>query len=576
MNDKLAWWRENRLGLFVHWGLYAATEGYWNGIPTQSLGEWIQCTAKIPLREYARLADKMTLEDFDADEWVRLARHAGMGHIVITAKHHEGFAMYDSACSDYNIVRMGPSGRDPLKELSEACARGGIRFCLYYSHCLDFAHPDACGNTWDFDPAQADFGRYFEEKCKPQLRELLTGYGPIGVIWFDMPRTMTEAQTREIKAMVHELQPDCICAARLGFGLEDYASLGDNALPCGLVTTPAETPATLNDTWGYKRDDQNWKDVPELVESLAELASCGVNYLVNIGPMAGGRIPDGSVKTLTGLGNWMTRHREGIVGTQGSPFPSHGDNWMATQKGNTLYLFLRQWSTQLSLCGLRNRVVTASLPAAPEKTVQVAQSTKGDRYQLDLELPESPPSPYTNVIVLELDGRPDCVALPCEQPDGCITLPANLADVHPGSAPLVGANGGTIATEMAVDHTRLVKEAERIANWRRPDDRISWRFLLDAPGRYDVILRTTGRKYGTWIGGQAIRATIDTSSTEGSLRGEEPVRKPRTRYFPEHGSSVESIALDKPGAHTLTLTASTFVAGSDLSLTEVVLRRTSP
>lgn len=569
MADKLQWWRDNRFGMFVHWGMYAATEGYWNGQETEGIGEWIQNREKIPLAEYRKLAAQMTLSEYDADEWVALAKRAGMGHIVITAKHHEGFAMYDSACSDYNIVQLGPSGRDPLAELSAACQRGGIRFCIYYSHCLDFAHPHAYGNAWDFDPEQIEMERYVEEKLKPQLRELLTNYGPVGLIWFDMPRGLSEAGTQDLRDLVHELQPNCIIGARLGYHLEDYHSLGDNELPCCVLREADwETPATLNDTWGYKRDDQNWKTPAELVESLAELAACDVNYLLNIGPTASGRIPDGSVQALEGLGEWMAVHRESVIGTQGSPFASHGDNWFATQRDDKLYLFQRDWQPQLSLRGLTNDVVKASLPGAPTVELGLRQADGC----LHLQLPDAAPTPFTGVIELTLDGRPECAPLPVEQPDGCIYLTSQPDQVEPGSAPPGNAGAEAIATELAEDGRALEIHGGRACNWRRSDDKLCWQFDLETAGRFAVIVRTRGPKYGEWIGGEVLRATIGGQSLEAELQGEEAVNKPRTRYFPERGSSLGTLSL-QPGKLTLELSALRFTDGADLSLCEIVLRR---
>lgn len=571
MNDKLDWWRKNRFGMFVHWGLYSATEGYWHGKETKGIGEWIQSREKIPLGDYRSLAEKMTLEDFDADAWVALAKKSGMGHIVITAKHHEGFAMYDSACSDYNIVKMGPSGRDPLKELSEACQRGGIRFCIYYSHALDFEHPDAYGNDWDYDPKNQNFENYFEEKCKPQLRELLSNYGPVGLVWFDMPDQMTYEQSLELRDLVKEIQPDCIAGARLGHELQDYGSLGDNELPCGVVTGDWETPATLNDTWGYKRDDNNWKTVPELIESLAELSSCGVNYLLNIGPMANGEIPEESVRLLEGIGEWMNINGGSIIGSQSSPFISQGDNWFATCKKDKIFLFLRQWTSSVKICGLRNKILSASILGAPEQEVAVSQNQE----KAELCLPEIPPDSNMNVIMLDFDGEPICSECSVEQTEGCIYLPASQANIFPGKTdPVMNPDNAGPRDELQLETRMLMRKPNGVVvNWHREDDHISWQFEVNVPGEFEVIVRTQGKKYGEWEGGFRLRAVIADAVTEDDLNGKEPVHKPRTRYFPERGSNLGSLKIDKAGIHTLKLDVCKFSDISELSVTELVLRR---
>ncbi|MFN4180560.1 MAG: alpha-L-fucosidase, partial [Armatimonadota bacterium] len=185
---RIAWFREAKFGMFIHWGLYAIPAGIWKGKEIPGIGEWIMFRARIPVKEYAQLAKQFNPVKFNADEWVQLAKESGQRYLVITAKHHDGFAMYDSKVTDYDIVDATPFGRDPMKELAEACRKHGIRFCFYYSHVQDWHHPDAVGNDWDYDPTQKNFSRYWEEKAKPQIRELLTQYGPLGLIWYDTPR----------------------------------------------------------------------------------------------------------------------------------------------------------------------------------------------------------------------------------------------------------------------------------------------------------------------------------------------------------------------------------------------------
>lgn len=214
----MKWFRDARYGMFIHWGLYAIPAGRWKQESIPQVGEWIMKYARIPVNEYEKLASEFIPDQFDAREWVNIAKNAGMKYITITAKHHDGFAMYDSKCSTYDIVDATPFKRDPMKELAEACTREGIVFCFYYSQLQDWHHPDGEGNDWDFpDGGTKNFARYMEEKVKPQIREILTEYGPVGLIWFDTPYEMPKEFCEELVEFVHGIQPNCIINGRVGY-----------------------------------------------------------------------------------------------------------------------------------------------------------------------------------------------------------------------------------------------------------------------------------------------------------------------------------------------------------------------
>ncbi len=311
------WFRAAQYGMMVHWGLYALIGGEWKGrrMDRRYIGEWIQQYYRIPNAEYAALAKAFNPIFFDADEWVRLARDAGMKYVVFTSKHHDGFAMFRSKVSKFNVVDATPFKRDVVGELAEACRRHGLKLGLYYSQDLDWHERGGGGftvgktwtggagywtNNWDFkDVTRAEFDRYFEEKSKPQVREILTQYGDLCLIWFDIGFTLTKAQCNELYDMVRKIQPGCLINSRIGCGKCDYTSAGDNEIvnddKSGMLF---ETPATLNDTWGYKAHDQNWKS-PERVREIREhLRKLGANYLLNVGPDHLGRIPAPSAEIL--------------------------------------------------------------------------------------------------------------------------------------------------------------------------------------------------------------------------------------------------------------------------------------
>ena len=291
-DPRLDWWRAAKFGMFIHWGVYAIPAGVWQGEHIPGIGEWIMLRAEIPIAEYEQLAQQFNPVKYDADEIVKLAKAAGQRYIVLTSKHHDGFCMYGTAETDYNIVDGTPYGRDILKDLAEACAREGIKLGLYYSQTQDWHHPDGFGNTWDFNADEQDFADYIDNYVKPQVREVLTNYGPIAIIWFDTPRIIARHQSQELLELVHRLQPDCLVCGRLGNQLGDYATAQDNAIPPDLqAEIDWETPATINDTWGFKTHDHNWKSTTQLIQNLVDIVSKGGNYLLNIGPDAEGAIP---------------------------------------------------------------------------------------------------------------------------------------------------------------------------------------------------------------------------------------------------------------------------------------------
>ena len=280
---RMAWWHEAKFGMFIHWGVYSEAGGEWKG--TTNYAEWLQFEAKIPIAEYTDLARKFDPQKFDAEAWVKAAKDAGMKYLVITAKHHDGFAMYDSPSDPYNIMKVTPFKRDPIKELAGACRQQGIRFCVYYSLGRDWHDPDVptgtpgskswppgCrSNLTDFpDENKKDFAKYFERKVKPQVRELLTQYGPIGIMWFDTPEKINKAQSVELLAMIRELQPDCIVNVRIGNGLGDYGT-PEQEIPSGKSVKPWETCMTINRHWGYNKADLNWKSPDELLRNLIDI-----------------------------------------------------------------------------------------------------------------------------------------------------------------------------------------------------------------------------------------------------------------------------------------------------------------
>ena len=359
---RIAWWREAKFGMFIHWGLYALPAGEWHGKYHEGIGEWIMFKARISIADYESLARKFNPTAFDADTWAQLAEDAGMKYMIITAKHHDGFAMFASKSNDFNIKDSTPFDRDPVAELAAACAKRNIRFGVYYSQAQDWHAPG--GAIWDtphegverwsetrWDPKQeGDFDKYLDTKAIPQVRELLTNYGPISVIWFDTPLdVMTIERAARLERTVHELQPDALVSGRLGGSHQaDYDSEGDNRIPGALRSGDWETPATLNDTWGFKKHDHNWKQPDDVIFKLVDIVSKGGNYLLNVGPDSTGTIPGPSCDILRNVGKWIAVNGEAIYGAGPTPFGDelstmNGARYRVTTKGDRLYLHLFEW-----------------------------------------------------------------------------------------------------------------------------------------------------------------------------------------------------------------------------------------
>ena len=350
---RLEWFREAKYGLFIHWGLYAIPAGEWKGKHSLGLGEWIMNRSKIPVAEYESLAKQFNPVKFNPDAWVQLAEDAGMKYIVITSKHHDGFAMFKSRVSSYNVVDATPFKRDVLKELADACARRGMRLGFYYSQSQDWHEKDGAGNTWDFGPDQTADGKelknydaYLRNKAEPQVKELLTGYGPVALIWFDTPRIMTPEPGQRFADIVRSLQPNTLIDGRLGTE-GDYRSTGDNVVPPEASTEAWETPATINDTWGFRKDDTNWKSPAQITFKLVDIVSKGGNYLLNVGPTAEGVIPQASQDVLRTVGRWLKFNGEAVYGAGASPFGEEFGEFSARGakdvRGQKLFLPQTEW-----------------------------------------------------------------------------------------------------------------------------------------------------------------------------------------------------------------------------------------
>jgi alpha-L-fucosidase len=354
---RMEWWRQARFGMFIHWGLYSVPAGTWDGKQIPSLGEWIMNNASIPVADYKALAAQFNPTGFSARDIVALAKSAGMKYIVITAKHHDGFAMFDSKANPFNIVAATPFHRDPLKELAEECRKQGIKLGFYYSQDQDWTAPGGAAIKRDdhqppsfhWDKAQdGDFATYLHTKAIPQIKELLTNYGDFAaVVWFDTPtKDMTPELAAEIVALLNQ-HPNLIWNNRLGGGYKGDTETPEQTIPAqGFPGRDWESCMTINDTWGYKSYDTNFKSTETLLRNLIDIASKGGNYLLNIGPDSHGIVPQPEVDRLHAMGAWLAVNGEAIYGTTPTLFGAEADSFSATEKdrrGNPLWVPAWTW-----------------------------------------------------------------------------------------------------------------------------------------------------------------------------------------------------------------------------------------
>jgi len=405
--------------MFIHWGAYAVPAGTHKGERVAGIGEWIMSRAHIPIPEYAEYVHRFNPTRFDADEWVRIAKDAGMKYIIITSKHHDGFALFDSKVSSYDIMDATPYKRDAIKALSEAAHRAGLKFGVYYS-IMDWHHPDAQGPNYpDYNSrtwSNPNFGRYVETYMKPQLKELLTQYPYIDVLWFDGEwiADWSDERGRDLYSYVRTIRPSLIVNNRVGHtrqglsglnseghvGLGDFGTPEQRVPPEGLPGVDWETCMTMNDTWGFKSYDDDWKDSRTLVRTLIDVASKGGNFLLNVGPTADGLIPAPIVSRLSEMGDWMKLNGEAIYGTTVSPsgMPAWG---RYTAKPGKVYALVFDWPKdgKLTLAGMKEKPLRARL-LADGRPLTVEQCDSG----FVVELPAVPPSTIASVLELQVGG----------------------------------------------------------------------------------------------------------------------------------------------------------------------------
>ena len=426
---RMAWWREARFGMFIHWGLYSIPAGTWDGKKVPSIGEWIMNQGTIPVADYKALAKQFNPTAFSAHDIVALAKSAGMKYIVITAKHHDGFAMFDSKADPFNIVQATPFHRDPIRELAEECRKQGVKLGFYYSQDQDWTAPggaayktgnhDKPNHHWD-TAQDGDFATYLHTKAIPQMKELLTNYGDFPVvIWFDTPTDdMTPALAGEIVALLNQ-HPNLIWNNRLGGGYKGDTETPEQYIPAkGYPGRDWEACMTMNDTWGFKSYDTNFKSTETLLRNLIDIASKGGNYLLNIGPDSKGNVPPAEIERLHQVGKWLAVNGAAVYGTQPTLFGDEAGSfsttekddegkpkfipawkWRSTTTADKIYIEIFAWPNgSFHLDKLPREVTSAYLLSdKSKKALKVTKNGDG----IDVALPASAPDPIATVLVLK-------------------------------------------------------------------------------------------------------------------------------------------------------------------------------
>ncbi|WP_246151960.1 alpha-L-fucosidase [Rubripirellula reticaptiva] len=474
-DQRMAWWREARFGMFVHWGVYSTTGGEYNGKKLPNSAEWMMNKGRIPIAEYEQYAAQFNPAKFDAAAFVGLAKQAGMKYLVITAKHHDGFSMFGSTASDYNVVDATPFKRDIMKELSVECQKQGIRLGFYYSQAQDWHHPGGMGNSWDKDLKRVSNDEYVLGKAVPEVKQLLTEYGPIGIFWWDTPRKMSRESFNALHSLT-KLQPSVITNDRLGDDFPgDYKTFERQIPPNAPADKDWEVCMPISGSWGYKKGDNDFKSPSTLIRNLIDIASKGGNYLLNVSPTGDGTLLPPAVERLKEVGKWMAINGESIYETSASPLQALGWGRCTSKKidgGTRLYLHVFDWPKdgRLVIPGVKNEVRKASLLASGTD-LQGRLTDDG----IELLVPAEGPDAVASVIVLDVDGVLELdPQWPSVDAAGSLVLAADAAYLHNNE----GSKQASIRHHSDIPH---------VGYWMDAQAWVEWTANIDKPGIYEVV-----------------------------------------------------------------------------------------
>jgi alpha-L-fucosidase len=521
---------EGNFGMFIHWGLFSHLGGKWQGKTYYGIGEWIMNPnmAGIPVADYKKIAKEFNPSKFNAKAIAQLAKDAGMKYIIITSKHHEGFAMFHSKADSFNIVDATPFARDPMKELSAACRELGLGFGFYYSHNQDWTAPGGSGGPKEnADGTPASFESYFYKKCLPQVKEICTNYGSIDFVWFDTPGNMKKELVVELAKVVRELQPNAMLCSRIGHGMGDYASKGDMEVPPVNIPGLWETCDTNNDSWSYAWYDNNFKSPKEILNRIVSTVARGGTYLFNVGPNGQGQIPEIGAQFLRDAGKWIQKYPQVVYAAGASPW-GHAMSWGdITTKGNSMFLSVFDWPQdgKLYLPGLKKEILSARLlKGVKSEKISFEQKQGWTIFNVPFQPGDTPAS----VIELSFKSNPE------------------PADVDPtlGLAPNTGTRLLTVFADVKGAERKSISWMEKFGEWKHvtqiskwtEGSSASWEIDVLQPGYYYLDFHYKGKGKLVW----------NISTDEGSVVQNQQAANEKYQKYP-----MGILEFKKAGKHTI-------------------------
>jgi alpha-L-fucosidase len=529
MSSKTNLFDDGNYSMFIHWGIYSNIANKWKDTTYYGISEWIKHPrrANISDEEYMAEAKNFNPVNFDAKSIAKLAKDAGMKYIIITSKHHDGFAMYDSKSNDFNIVDATPFARDPMKELALACKEEGLGFGFYYSHNQDWTFPGGNGGpSKTAKGKEVGFDYYFKEKCLPQVKEITTQYGDIAIVWFDTPGNMEKKYVEELVDVVHKNQPNALISGRAGHGLGDYKSLGDMNIPIENVGGLWETVDVTNDSWGYAWYDVNWKSPKRILKSVISTVARGGTYMLNVGPKPDGTIPMEAQNALRVSGEWIKRYPQVIYKTEASPWGRELPWGDVTVYDGKLNLCVYDWPLdgKLFLPGLKNDIKSANLWVDGKKLV-VETSKEGN--WTTVKLPAQRPEKLISVIEVEVVGSLEVDRFLSIDPVYSTKLPVAFAK----------AEGCQIDDKKWMEKFGEWKHIMQAQDWTA-DSKVSWEVEIMDHGYYQVDLNYAGNGRLVWRIENEEDAFVQNQQNSSAVY----------KYF-----EMGLLKFDKPGKHTVSV-----------------------
>ena len=520
---------DGKYAMFIHWGLYSNLAGKWNGKTHYGISEWLMYpgVANIPISEYMATAQNFNPVKFNAKEIAQLAKDAGMKYIIITSKHHDGFAMFHSKANKFNIVDATPFKRDPMKELADACKELGLGFGFYYSHNQDWTHPGGSGGPkTDENGNQKTIDNYFLEKCLPQVEEITKNYGEIELIWFDTPGEMSIERSKQLVDVVHRNQPHTLVSGRIGYNLGDYVTYGDMEVPLENVEGLWEGIDVTNDSWGYAWYDENWKTPKQVLITLISTIARGGTFMLNIGPDGLGRIPEPAQQTLLASGKWIKQYPQLVYGAEASPW-KHSLPWGdIVKQGDKLFLAVFDWPTtgKLYLPGLQTTIISAKILDG-SKSQQLNFEKEGD--WVVFNIPYKSPEETISVIELELSGEPVVNNTMAVDPNIGITMSSKFSNCF----------NCTTKQYVWMGKWGEWKHTYRISEWK-DNSTANWEIMVKEPGYYQIDVDHLGEDRLVW------QVVTDEGKT---IQNQQPASNLITKQ------AIGMIKFDKAGKHTITV-----------------------